>query len=349
MRQLTELGHITPQEPSSSPIESAPHIIVGLRGLVQSHRNRPFNIAILSRSRIAGIQQVVQSLIDHMNLNAPNEFLFTWFDGKNDEKKTMEHAMHIISNYTMPYDAVVTIGSLPTKIASRVSLLLNVRIPIIFTSTINHSHLGFVYPVGRSSHNITGISLNTTDDGTRIAMLQHLKKGVKNVLLPYDPRAANVYVEINEMTRLFLSRNIHIQLLPIHNTENIVAQITPFIHYIDTVITMRHEIIVHSISQIISLCNNFGVTLYSSDLTSVQLGAAIGFSPKESTQGIEAAQYLLMIFKENARPDELPVKEIPTVHFVGINEASLSKQGIVLSAQELDTIQNKILYKKEQP
>jgi len=348
MRQLTELGSITPsQESTEKVLDSAPHIILGLHGLTHSNRTRPFHIAILTRSRVAGIKQVIQGLTDHINMHAPKQFVFTWFDGKNDEKTTMESAMHIISNYTMPYDAVVTIGGLATQTAARAALLLNIRMPIIFTSISHPSHLGIMYSGTQGRHNITGIAVNDTEYNTPVSMLQRLKKGVKSVLLPYDPLTAGMHQRIAEMARLFLTRNIQIHVLPVQKTELVTSQIASFIHHIDTVITMRDEIVVNHMPNIVTLCNDFGVTIFSSDLASVEQGAAIGFSPKETTQGMEAAQYLLLIFKENARPEELPIKEVPVVHFVGINEASLDKQGITLSPQELDTIKNKVLYKKE--
>ena len=349
MRQLTELGSITPtQEANEKSLDTAPHIIIGLRGLVSSNRTRPFHIAILTRSRVAGIKQVIQGLTEHMQLHAPNQFSFTWFDGKNDEKTTMDNAMHIVSNYTMPYDAIVSIGGLATQIAARASLLLNIRMPVIFTSISHPSHLGIMYSGSQGRHNITGIAVNDTEYNTPVNMLQTLKKGVRSVLLPYDPFMAGMHQRIAEMARVFLTRNIQVHVLPVQKTELDTSQIASFIHHIDTVVTMLNEIVVNHMPSIVTLCNDFGVTVFSSDLASVEQGAAIGFSPKETTQGIEAAQYLLMIFKENARPEELPVKEVPVVHFVGINESSLDKQGITLSPQELDTIKNKVLYKKEQ-
>jgi ABC-type uncharacterized transport system substrate-binding protein len=189
--------------------------------------------------------------------------------------------------------------------------------------------------------------VHDTEYGTPVNVLQKLKKNVKSILLPYDPYVSGTHQRIGEMARLFLNRNIQVQVLPVQKPEMVTTQIASFIHHVDTVITLRNEIVVNNMPSIITLCNDFGVTIFSSDLASVEQGAAIGFSPKDTTQGIEAAQYLLMIFKENARANELPVKEIPVVHFVGINESSLDKQGISLSPQELDMITNKVLYKKE--
>ncbi len=339
---------ITPHEAPLPYKEEAPHILLGLKGLVPSRRVHRFTIAILSRSRVAGIKQVVKGLVDHIGLHAPAEFSFIWFDGNNDEKTLMTHTTNIINHYTMPYDAIVPIGSLATQIAARTALLLNVKIPIIFTSISNPSHVGLVYSGSHGRHNITGISVNDNHYASQqINMLQTLKKSVQSILLPYDPQVPCMHQQITEMARLFLSSNIQAQILPIQKSEIVTNRITPLIHSIDTIITLRNELVVNHMPSIVTLCNDYGVTVFTSDLGSVEQGAAIGFSPKESTQGIEAARYLLLIFKENARPDELPVKEIPVVHFVGINESALDKQGIHISPQDLDTIQNKILYKKE--
>ncbi len=339
---------VTTEETCSPYKDETPHILLGLRGLVPSRRTNQFTIAILSRSRVTGIKQVVKGLIDHVSLYAPSEFSFVWFDGNNDEKTLMDHAATIISKYTMPYDAVIPIGALATQITARTALLLNIRIPIIFTSISNPSHLGIVYSGSHGRNNITGISVNDNQYASQqITMLQTLKRSVQSILLPYDPQVPCMHQQITEMARLFLSSNIQAQILPIQKSEIVTNRITPLIHSIDTIITLRNELVVNHMPSIVTLCNDYGVTIFTSDLGSVEQGAAIGFSPKESTQGIEAARYLLLIFKENARPEELPVKEIPVVHFVGINESALDKQGIHLSPKDLETIQNKILYKKE--
>jgi|GEM_PF-2117893 len=344
---------LLPVASEDSPLpsmEENPHILVGLRGLVPSRRTTQFTIAILSRSRVAGIKQVVKGLMDHIALHAPSEFSFIWFDGNNDEKVLMSHATTIINHYTLPYDAVVTIGALATQITARTALLLNIKIPIIFTSISNPSHLGIVYSGLHGRNNITGISINDNQYASQqINMLQTLKRSVQSILLPYDPQVPCMHQQITEMARLFLSSNIQAQILPIQKSEIVTNRIAPLIHSIDTIITLRNELVVNHMPSIITLCNDYGVTIFTSDLGSVEQGAAIGFSAKESTQGIETARYLLLIFKENARPEELPVKEVPVVHFVGINESALDKQGIHISPQELDTIQNKILYKKETP
>ena len=350
MRQLIDLLCTAPTPDQDAPgILNAPHVIVGLRGLVTSHRSRPFNIAILTRSRVAGIQQVIQGLTEYINSTAPGDFSFTWFDGQSDEKKTMDHAFHIIKHYCMPYDAIVTVGGMPTQIAARAALLLNTKIPIIFTSIGHPSRLGIMYSGAHSNQNITGVSVHDPEYTTPVSLLQSLKKSMQSVLLPYDPQVAGVHQQIIEISRSFLSKNIHLQMLPIQKTEMVTSQIASFIHHVDTILTLRNEIVVNNMPAIISMCNDFGVTVFSSDLASVEQGAAIGISPKEHTQGIEAAHYLLMIFKENIRPSDIPVKELPIVNYVGINESTLGKQGVVISPQQLESIQNKVLYKKETP
>lgn len=348
MGQLTDLVQLAPEkEPTQPTIDSIPHVIVGLRGLVTSHRSRPFNIAILTRSRVAGIRQVIHGLTEHVNLHAPNEFSFTWFDGQNDEKKVMEHAMHITKHYTMPYDAIVTIGRMATQVASRAALLLNIRIPIVFTSITHPSHLGIMYAGSQGRQNITGISTNDPEYTSPVNLLQGLKKTVQNVLLPYDPYAVGIHQRISEMARLFLSRNIQVQMLPVQKTELVTSQISSFIHHIDTIVTLRNEIIVNNMPAIVTMCNDFGVTIFSSDLASVEQGAAIGFSPKDHIQGMEAGNYLITIFKENIRPEELPVKDVANIYFVGINESTIGRQGVTISPEELASIPNKVLYKKE--
>jgi len=350
MKQSADRYNLTPQpEEERVLVDRTPQILLGLRGLVTSYRSHPYHVAILTRSRGAGIKQVVSGFTEHISLHAPSQFTFTWFDGANDEATTLHHAMNIVKHYAMPFDAVVTVGAMATQVTSRAALLLNTQIPIIFTSISHPSHIGLMHPGMQRRQNITGIAINDTEYVSPVSVLQSLKKTVQSVLLPFDPTVPGTHQRISEMARHFLSRQIQVHTLPVQKPELVTQQIASFIHNIDTVITLRNEIVVNNMPSIVTMCNDFGVTIFSSDLASVEQGAALGYSPKEHVQGIEAAQYLLKIFKENVHPQELPVKDMPVVHFVGINEATLDRQGVEISSQELDNIQAKVLYKKEAP
>lgn len=343
MSKLTELlAGVHIEERSDTPSETTPAIITGPR----RHRNRKFTIAILTRSRIAGIREVIKGLTGHTHAIAPDKFSFVWFSSDNDEKRLMDQASHIIRNYTIPYDAVVTIGGQATQVASRMALLLNIRIPIIFTSITHPSHLGILYAGSNGRQNITGVAVDEHEHSAPVAILQLLKKTAKNVLLPYT-KDGPTYQRVLEMSQSFLLNDIQAHILPISRTDQIPRQIATYIHDVDTVITPRDDFILAHMPSIISLCNDFGVTVFSTDLASVKQGAAIGLSPKENIQGIEAAKYLVLIFEESIRPEELPVIEISITNYLGINESALEKQGISLSSEELETIENKIVYTEE--
>ncbi len=343
MSKLTELlAGVQIEERSDTPSETTPTIITGPRG----HRNRRFTIAILTRSRIAGIREVIKGLTEHMHATAPGQFSFVWFSSDNDEKRLMDQASHVIRNYTIPYDAVVTIGGQATQVASRMALLLNIRIPIIFTSITHPSHLGILYAGSNGRQNITGVAVDEHEYSAPVAVLQLLKKTAKNILLPYDPHGQG-YQRVLAMSQSFLLNDIQAHILPIQKSDPLERQISPYIHNVDTIITPRDQTILSQISSVISLCNTFGVTVFSTDLASVKQGAAIGLSPKENIQGIEAAKYLVLIFKESIRPEELPVTEISITNYLGINESALERQGISFSSGELETIENKIVYTEE--
>jgi len=342
-KSIELLADIQIEERTDTPGDTTPSIISRPRG----HRGRKFTIAILTRSRIAGIRDVIKGLIDHMNTQAPEQYNFIWFSSDNDEKKLMDQASHIIRNYTIPYDALVTIGGQATQVASRMALLLNIRIPIIFTSITHPSHLGILYAGSNGRQNITGVAVDTRSQAP-VAILQMLKKTAKHVLLPFDKNRPASYQKAIEMSQSFLLNDIQAHLLPIAKIEQVPHQIATYIHDVDTIITPRDEFILAHMSSIISLCNDFGVTVFSTDLASVRQGAAIGLSPKEQVQGIEAAKYLLMIFTQSARPEELPVTELPVTNYIGLNESALERQGVALSSQELSTIQNTIVYHEEE-
>jgi len=325
---------------------SAPHNVVSLRGFGSPHQ-RPFHIAVLSRSRAAGIAQVVDGIITQLNAIAPGEFSVTWIDGNHDEKAIGDLASMIIKQYTMPYDALVTVGALSTQVAARLARFFNIRMPIIFTSIFDPQKIGLFYVGVRGNTSVTGIIATDTHYGRTAHLIQSFKKTAQNILIPYDPSIPGTQQQITETHRLLMEQGMHVHFMPIQKTELVTTQIASRIHNVDTLITLRSEIVVAHMPHIVSMCNDYGVTIVTSDLASVKQGAAIGISPKEEIQGIEAANYLIKIFKESARPEELPVKEASSTPFIGINTATLDLQGLSISEEELDTIPHKIIYTEE--
>lgn len=316
-------------------------------GLVSRRRARHFTIAITARSLPPAIQETIKSITRYLDEQAPGQFSCVLFDGKGDEKRLFNYTTQIIQSYTMPYDALVTIGAQASQLATRASLLLNVRIPIVFAGVQNPAHLGIIYPGNRQNSNVTGIAAGNPNFQETLAQLVNLKKGVRRVLLPYNPKGAWLAHQAAEFARLFCSKEVDLHALPVTSPEDVRTKILPYMHDVDTIMTMRDDIVISSMDSIVKTCNSYGVTVYSADLESVAQGAALGFSLKDDRAGIEIGEYLLSLFKDDAAPHELPVKTARTSWFVGINENSISKQGVSLSAQELETIENKVIYRTE--
>lgn len=313
-------------------------------GLVSRRRFRRFSVAIIMRSQVPGILETINGLTDYLNEHAPGQFECVSFDGKGDEKRLFSYATQIVRNYTMPYDAIISIGALASQVATRTSLLLNIPIPIIFGGVTLPTHLGIVYPGTRKKSNVTGIEAPRLDCDNFISLLYNVKKNIRKVLIPFNERGAWFGQVGSELARQLTGNNVAVELLPVSSPEDVARKVAPHLHSADTIMTMKDDVVINSLDQLVSLCNNYGITIYSTDLDSVAQGAAIGCSPKGAEIGVEVGKYLLHLFKDNAQPHELPIKSTTGQNFVGINRRNLNKQGIYLTPQEIDSLQNTIFY-----
>lgn len=315
-------------------------------GLVSQRRFRQFSIAIIMRSQVPGILETINGLTDYLNEHAPGQFKCVSFDGKGDEKTLFSYATQIVQNYTMPYDAIISIGALASQVATRTSLLLNVPIPIIFGGVTLPAHLGVIYPGNRKKSNVTGIETRSLDYNNFLSLLYNVKKDVRKVLIPFNINGAWFRQASNELTRQLVAKNIEVEQLPVMSPAEVAQKVGPHLHSADTIVTMRDDVVINSMDKLITMCNDYGVTLYSSDLETVAQGAALGCSSKNSELGSEVGEYLLHLFKDQAQPHELPIKTATERNFIGINKRTLSKQGIHLTPQELSSLKDTILYQE---
>lgn len=328
----------------SSPESNTGDTVIHHSGLVSRRPSGRFTIAILARLYVPIMQETLDGITRHLNEHAPGQFTCVLFDGRGDEKLLFNYTTQIIQNYTMPYDAIITIGAQASQVAARTSLLLNIRIPIIFSWVHNPAHLGIIYPGRRTGGNITGIATEWPNYQEALSTLVNLKKGVREVLLPYNPRGMWVATQISELSQLLNSNGIRVHLLPVPHRENMAKEIHSKIYNIDTIITTRDDTIIQNMDSIVSMCNDYGVTIYSSELKSVEQGAAIGYAVKDVQTGKEIAEYILQLFNDRALPHELPVKTAENQFFVGINKKNSPLQGLELSQEDLETVHNRVVF-----
>ena len=303
-----------------------------------------FHIAVITLATAPVPDEVVAGIRKELEASSPGTFTVSYFDGKSDERLLLKKITDIMRSYTMPFDAIVTIGAKASQVASRTSLYLNIPMPVIFTSIINPAHIGVIYPGKHPTQNITGITIPQVPYDRHVKVLQNLKHDVRRLLLAFDPGLPWAIQEKMGLTTLFNCSGIETLPIPVSSPQDVLAKVSSHIYDVDTVVTLRSSTTTGNLSPLINMCNNYGVTLYSADLESVQQGAAIGFASSDRNIGKETAQQILILFQEDASPHEIPIKAATMNYQVAINTKTFQKQGLTLDPTMLNSLENKILY-----
>lgn len=310
----------------------------------RSPDKKHFCIAVITKSYAAIPQQTFQSFQEYLDKKKPGAFSYHLFDGLSDERLTTAYTNHVVQKYQAPYDAILTIGAHASQIAAQTSRLNKCPIPVIFTCVAHPSHLGIAHE-NHAVSNVSGIWCETPNFDARINTLCKLKSETKHALLPYNPRAAWLTQEANSLRHLLALRGIEVTIVKVDKTENLKKIILPYIDKIDTILTLRDDVITRGMDEIIELCNTYGKTAYTSDLASVKQGAALGFAASQDNEmGIEAAKYMLKLFETGTLPQDLPIKKIRLDYKIGLNQENLARQGVYLSPRFIENLDRKIIY-----
>jgi len=289
---------------------------------------------------------MLDSFKENLNAKAPGQFTYSFFNAQGDLKRLINYVTQVIHSYTIHYDAIMAVGSSAAQIASRMTLFLNIPIPVVFTNVANPVHAGVIYAGSKSKRNITGVASPLFDHEAQVQMLGTLKQSTQRILLPFDPNFSNLLSQSLHIHRLLQSNGIEVIPVQTPSPEELDRQLAKHVQSVDTLITLRDSVIINNMSSIIKTCNNYGVTVYSSDLKSVELGAALGFAAKEGKTGEEAAQYFLNLFEHDAQPHELPVTTTQLDYVVGINSETSRYQGVNLDDETINSIERKIIFNK---
>jgi ABC-type uncharacterized transport system substrate-binding protein len=336
---------LSPQKEEKSV--EAPHI--SSVGSALYRRSGHFHVAVMTISRAGITDEVLAGIRNELETHAPGQFTLSFFEAGMDEQKLLKQVTTVVRSHTMPYDAIVTIGAKASQVATRTALYLNTPIPIVFTSVVNPSHLGIIYPGKRPTRNITGIAIPDVPIDQQINTLRKVKKNIHQVLLPYNPNVPLCIHQKIEISNLFNCAGIAVNAIPIYSKEEVLPKISSQIYDADTIVTLRDATTVLNMGDIVKICGNYGVTLYTADLESVQLGAALGFASSDTSIGKETAQQLLILFQEDVSPHEIPVKDATMNYQLAINTKNIAKQGVSLDKNTLDSLENKILYGGGEP
>ena len=236
------------------------------------------------------------------------------------------------------FDLLYTIGAHATQMAKEVTAKKQVLIPIVFGAVADPVKLGLVSNELFSGNNLTGSSA-TRDYAKQINFLLKVKPHVKNELIIYDPtQSSGLEKDKDEIVELLKKYSINTTAVEVYKTREIFEKIPSLLSAHDVVFIFKDNTVVPAVDGLVKLCSRYGVTLFVSDLDSVDKGAALGFGVHEYMFGVNAAQCALEILLEHKKPSEVPIRLTNNFKFK-INSKTMQAQKVIIDSQQLALMQ----------
>ena len=228
------------------------------------------------------------------------------------------------------FDAVFTIGAVTTQLTKEIFEKKRATLPIIFGAVADPVRLGLVKSIESSGNWLTGAAA-TTNYALQIKLLLLLKPTTKNVLLVYDPtQSSGLEQDKKELAAIFSKINVKFKAIEVYNVHD-VQQKLPLImnKELDVVMILKDNTVVPCIDQVITLCERYGITVFTTDLDSVEKGAALGFGVKELSFGVDAAGKAFEVLSKNLHPSDVPVAIVSDFQLL-VNDKARNKQNLVI-------------------
>lgn len=297
--------------------------IGGMPLFSDSKEEKPeFKIALLVPALSPGIEEILDGFFETLRSEATFRPITRLYDAKGTRTLLRSHAEDILDT---GYDAIFTVGVEPTKMIKEVSLRRNNQTPIVFTGVRNPSEVG----ITDSNSTITGVSA-THNFELQIHLLSIVKKKIERVLIVYDPtQLGGQAIEAkNRVEELLEKLRIRVKAVEIQNVNEIEEKVSAYIDVTDVLITLHDHTARSGIDTLVKMCNNHGVTLFVSDTSLSEKGAALAFGRRERDLGSAAASKIRLILEDGKHPSQVPITDAGDYYSLLINAQAMRLQNV---------------------
>ncbi len=284
-----------------------------------------FRVAVLTPVTHPSLEQIQQGFCETLTHNGIDRYQFTVYNAQGSQTLMRSELEEMSSKR---YDLIFAIGTQAAKMSKEVLTKKHQTTPLVFAAVPNPEEHHLVQSESTPNGFVTGIS-EITDYSKQMDLLAHLKPDLKSVLLVYDPTNAGL-----DRDRIIVENKLStmgIRLIPIEvfKTNEIKQKVSPFIHEVDVVMTLKDNTVVAGLETLVKLCHTTQTLLMASDLDSPLKGAAIGFGVKEYDFGVEAAKKARLILHDGLSPHQIPVTAVDQFK-LKFNTLSMAQQGLPL-------------------
>ena len=306
--------------------------------IYKSQKKISRRIAIVGTNTNELFTTIRSGMIARLDKEDNLSYTFGVANGANDEAGMKDVVREVI--FARHYDLLLSIGKSSTRIAHQLTRTYRAPIPIFFTSVLEPVQSGFIKSTENSGNNLTGFEAFERNYTDQMETLLHIiEKPLKKVLVLYAQFTYSIHAqEIIALLDWLKEHNIPTVSIGLENGTNAGQEIMSILPSIDMVILPRDSTLVSFIEDIICACNLYRKPIYASDLTSVELGASMGFGSDEFLVGFMTAEKALPILLYNEKPINIPTTLTPWEPKLLINRNGLIQQGLKINFQKLEEL-----------
>lgn len=318
--------------------------------ILPASEGKSYTIAILSPAVHPSLTKIVDgfktTLAEH-GISAH----FKEYNANGSKTLMRAQAEEIVSHSP---DLVFTIGTSASSMIYQLVTKEQRTIPLIFSAVSDPVELGLVKSLEKPGSIATGISDVTNHEPAQVEAFLTIKPTVQHIVLVYDPsQSLTLDQERATFEKLFAVHGVKVHPLIVEHHNQVLSKTTAVLEQIlpkttaanTAVMILTDHTTVSAVDSLIKLCNNTGVTLFTSELESVDKGAALAFGIEQYQYGAQAAKQAHQILVQQEPASTIPV--IPLHDFkVKVNRAAAQKQQLVIDPELLFLMQSSIVIPK---
>lgn len=284
--------------------------------------SKKYKIAILEPLSHPALDEIQNGFMETIKKIYPNAH-FDFYDGNNDR---MLMRSQIEKVYSEQYDLICAVTTASALLCKEISQQRKSFIPTICCAADDQ----ILTPL--LTEKDTFIIVNDKDNfELQIASLLFLKK-TNHIILPYSP-SPSLEAQIVRLKKICEKNNIILTTVSIFAYNELMSYVDSLIkHNDDVILVLKDNMMVSAIESLVALAQRKNITLYASDLNSVDKGAAIGFGVSEYSIGEAGAHAALSLLNNE------PIESIKKIQYSDkfifkINSKETKKQNINITPQ----------------
>jgi len=201
--------------------------------------------------------------------------------------------------------------------------------PIVFIGVDDCVERKLVSSLERPGGMITGVIAGDYDRLAMAAMLQSVKPGARNVLLPYDLNddvGGLVIRDAKAVARMLAKEKVAVTILPLKDMSDALGVLTPLLKEHDVLMTLECDPLEALMEPLVSLCKKTETTFFPGSLGGMEAGSVLSFGGHAQVLGKRAFLMVQMIAEEGKLPADMPIERVTGHRQLVINASQAATQ-----------------------